>query len=134
MIQRSQSLNSALEAWPEAIKAILMATAVHNISGDTRLSKCDGAGGVVADLADDVVRGVNGNWGAMEYDCSSSNQLDVATMNLVTGQRVRIVIVWTTDPNSPNYLPESAPHLSRPCADLDLLIVTQQAITWWLSR
>jgi serine protease AprX len=58
MIQRSRSLNSALEAWPEAIKAILMATAVHNIEADTRLSECDGAGGVDAASADDVVRGV----------------------------------------------------------------------------
>jgi len=63
MIQRSRSLNADLEAWPEAIKAILMATAIHNIEGDTRLSPCDGAGAVVADIADDVVRRVNGNWG-----------------------------------------------------------------------
>jgi len=116
MIQRSRSLNSALEAWPEAIKAILMATAIHNIEADTRLSECDGAGAVVADIADDVVRGVNGNWGAKEYDCRSPSPDDVATINLTAGQRVRVVIVWATDPGSPNYA-------VRPSADLDLLIV-----------
>lgn len=116
MVQRSRSLSSALEAWPEAIKAILMATAVHNIEGDTRLSGCDGAGGVVADLADDVVRGVNGHWGAKEYFCNSPSPNDLATMNLVTGQRVRAVIVWATNPVSGNY-PD------QPNADLDLLIV-----------
>jgi subtilisin family serine protease len=119
LIQRSRQLSSALEAWPEAIKAILMATAIHNIEGDTRLSECDGAGGVDAVSADDVVRGVNGNWGAKEYDCSSPSPDDVATMNLVTGQRVRVVIVWATDPGSNSYSGVS----SKPSADLDLLII-----------
>jgi subtilisin family serine protease len=119
MIQRSRTLNSALEAWPEAIKAILMATAVHNISGDTRLSKCDGAGGVDAVSADDVVRGVNGSWGAKEYDCSNPSPDDVATISLVAGQRVRVVIVWPTDPS----FPDDIEFASRPTADLDLLIV-----------
>jgi hypothetical protein len=108
-----------LAVWPEAIKATLMATAVHNIEADTRLSECDGAGGVDAVSADDVVRGVNGSWGAKEYDCNSPSPDDVATINLTAGQRARVVIVWPTDPSSPNYLEAS----SRPSADLDLLLV-----------
>jgi hypothetical protein len=89
---------------------------VHNIEADTRLSECDGAGGVDAVYADDVVRGVSGNWGAKEYDCSHPSSDDVATISLTAGQRVRVVIVWATDPSSPNYS-------DRPTADLDLLIL-----------
>jgi len=70
-----------------------------------------------------VVRGGSGNWGAKEYDCSSLSPDDVATMNLVTGQRVRVAIVWATDPSSPNYrtYPD---YNSLPSADLDLLIIS----------
>jgi hypothetical protein len=95
-----------------------MATAIHNIEGDTRLSECDGAGGVVADFADDVVRGVNGNWGAIEYDCNTPNQLDLTTLNLATGPRVRVVIVWAANPDT-----GSEKYPNEPNADLDLLIV-----------
>ncbi|MCK4898940.1 MAG: S8/S53 family peptidase, partial [Anaerolineales bacterium] len=38
--------NSTLEGWPEAVKAIIMATALHNIEGSSRLSEYDGTGGV----------------------------------------------------------------------------------------
>jgi hypothetical protein len=99
-----------------------MATAIHNIEGDSRLSECDGAGGVVADLADNIMQGINGGWGVTEYNCNSPSQMDLATLNLATGPRIRVAIVWAADPDSPNYLPES-PDKSRPSADLDLLIV-----------
>ncbi len=38
--------NSWLKTSPEAVKAIIMASAVHNIEGDSRLSDKDGAGGI----------------------------------------------------------------------------------------
>jgi hypothetical protein len=37
------------------------AATIYTITLDRNWSECDGAGGVVADFADDVVRGVNGN-------------------------------------------------------------------------
>lgn len=112
LIQRNTSLGS----WPEAIKAILMTTAVHNIEGSTRLSEFDGAGGIVADRADDVARGVNGTWGAQSYSCSVATSLNVATMSLTGGVRTRATIVWD---NNPAY----ASYASRPSADLDVQVV-----------
>jgi hypothetical protein len=112
LIQR----NSSLAVWPEAIKAILMTTAVHNIEGDARLSNKDGAGGIAADRADDVARGVNGNWGAESYSCSTPTAHDVATISLTGGQRTRATIAWDNDPNYSSYA-------SQPGADLDFQVI-----------
>lgn len=108
--------NSNLQYWPEAVKAILMATAVNNIEGDARLSEKDGAGGIVADRADDVARGVSGTWGAQGYSCTTASPLDVADMYVTAGTRLRAAIAWDNDINYTDYA-------NRPSADLDLLII-----------
>jgi len=113
--------NSSLASWPEAIKAILMTTAVHNIEGDARLSERDGAGGIAADRADDVARGVNGNWGGQSYTCSTATGLDVATISLTAGQRTRATIAWDNDPNYSSYA-------SQPGADLDFQVVNSSNV------
>src|SRR5262249_53751265 len=69
--------NGSLSVWPEALKAILMATAVHNIEGDDRLSDVDGAGGIDAKGAADVARSISGKWGARGYTCNEPSSLDV---------------------------------------------------------
>lgn len=43
--------NAELEEWPTAVKAILMASAMHNVEGDSRLSDEDGAGSIDASRA-----------------------------------------------------------------------------------
>jgi len=108
--------NPDLGLWPEAVRAILMATAVHNLDGDPRLSARDGAGGLVADRADDVARGVTGAWGARAYDCGSPSPLDVATLPLNAGQRVRAALAWNSDPAWSDWP-------SQPGADLDLIVI-----------
>ncbi|MEK6677635.1 MAG: S8 family serine peptidase [Planctomycetota bacterium] len=124
MIQR----NSSLGVWPEAVKAILMATALQNVEGASRLSEKDGAGGINADRADDVVRGVNGSWGAQSYSCSAAASTDVMNMSLVAGKRTRVCIVFDTDPTYGSYT-------SQPCADLDLQVIspTNTVVTSSLS-
>jgi hypothetical protein len=109
--------NSSLGVWPESVKAILMATAVHNIEGATRLSEKDGAGAIVLDRADDVARRLStkGNWGGQSYTCSTATTLNVTTMSLTAGLRTRVVIAWDTDDNYGSYS-------TRPAADLDLRI------------
>jgi hypothetical protein len=107
--------NSVFASWPEAVKAVLMATATQNIEGAARLSDRDGAGGVQAVRADDVARRVNGNWGVTGYTCSTNANLVLTSPSLVAGARYRAVIAWDTDPNYPSYA-------SRPSADLDLSI------------
>lgn len=44
-----------LTAWPESIKAALMASVVVNVEESPRLSDKDGAGGIECDSADDVL-------------------------------------------------------------------------------
>jgi len=112
LIQR----NSSLSNWPEAIRAILMTTAVHNIEGSGRLSELDGAGAIALDRADNVARSVGGSWGAQSYTCSTAATLDVATISLTGGVRTRAVISWDNNPSYSSYA-------SQPSADLDLQIV-----------
>jgi hypothetical protein len=123
-------VNSSLNVWPEATKAILMATAVHNIEGPTRMSERDGAGGVALDHARDVsANGAGRKWGGRSYSCAEPYNLDVQTMFLHRDQRTRVVLNWTT-PGS-GY----AQYASRPSADLDLRILDPNgvAVAWSLS-
>ncbi|MFO0983277.1 MAG: S8 family serine peptidase [Planctomycetota bacterium] len=64
----SQNVN--LPGWPEAVKAILMATALHNVEGSARLSEKDGAGALDAYAAVRCARRTAGNWGGYSYSCS----------------------------------------------------------------
>lgn len=111
LMQRS----AGLTAWPEAVKAILMASAVHNIEGATRLSEYDGAGGIDAYRADRIASGSLGSWGGISYTCSAAANTTLATVYLVAGKTTRVVMAWDADPNYSNYA-------NRSGADLDLQI------------
>jgi hypothetical protein len=117
--------NAALASWPESVKAILMATATTNIEGAARLSTRDGAGGIQAQLADNVANRTNGNWGGQAYSCSTASPLNVTTMSLVAGKRTRVVVVWDQNPSYASY----GGTTSRPSADLDLRIVNSSGTT-----
>ena len=116
MMQRDTSL----QFWPEAVKAILMVSAVHNIEGATRLSEIDGAGAVVANRADVVAsarRTTNSfGWNARSYDCASPANTDVAVMSLTAGVRTRVAIAWDQNPAYGSYA-------TQPSADLDLHVL-----------
>jgi hypothetical protein len=107
--------NPGIQFWPEALKAVLMATAVHNIEGASRLSEQDGAGAIVDSLADDVVHGVSGNWGGISYSCASPPTLTLTTLPLVANRVVRVVISWDSDAGYNQYA-------SQPSADLNLQV------------
>lgn len=110
--------NSALNIWPEATKAILMATAVHNVEGPTRMSEHDGAGGIALDHARDISGpGAGQKWGGRAYSCADPYTLDVQTMFFAKDQRARVVLNWTTPGSG------FAQYASRPSADLDLTII-----------
>jgi subtilisin family serine protease len=49
------SKNPTLKSWPETIRAVIFASAIHNIEGASMLSKKDGMGAVVANEAFNVV-------------------------------------------------------------------------------
>lgn len=104
------------ETNPEALKAVLMVTATHNIEGNTDLSERDGAGGIVANQADDVANFVNGDADVRAYTCSSSTITRIATANLRGGVPARLIISWTNNPSYSAYNTQLG-------ADIDLEIV-----------
>ncbi|MEM9552803.1 MAG: S8 family serine peptidase [Acidobacteriota bacterium] len=109
--------HGALRWWPEAVKAIFMVTATHNVEGATRLSDRDGAGGVVLDQAVTVARdGGSRQWGGRGYTCSSPSSLDVQSFTLGGNRLARVAIVW-------NQRTDYWRYRSRPSADLDLRVL-----------
>ena len=120
--------NARLAIWPEITRAVLMATATHNIEGSSRLSDIDGAGGLNAgeamSLAQDVQR-TGGKW----YTCDGStlSPLDLVTLTVGRQTRQRVVISWDTDPSYSNYANE-------PSADIDLEVVDPQGRVVAASR
>jgi hypothetical protein len=116
IVAQMMQANSSLTSWPEAVKAILMTTAVHNIEGSARLSELDGAGGAASDRAVNLARNIGGRWGGQSYSCSTATNVDVATFSLTGGVRTRATIAWNNNPSYVNYA-------NQPSADLDLQIV-----------
>jgi len=107
--------NNNLKYWPESVKAIVMASASHNIEGSSELSDKDGAGGINVERADNIAVGYNGRWGGNYYPCSSTSPYVLTTMPLTAGVKTRVVMAFSTDPNYAYYS-------TRPSADLDIQI------------
>jgi hypothetical protein len=113
LMQRHGDLKNS----PTAVKAIIMATAVHNIEGSARLSSVDGAGAIDVALADWMaqIRGTTGTcnapcwWNIATTDSFPSNGGNVErTFNASRGERIRVVIAWLSyaDPPTANSLDE----------------------------
>jgi hypothetical protein len=113
MVATLTERDSALEFWPESVKAIVIASALHNIEGSSRLSEFDGAGAIDMAAADHIAaegwwegRSVNG-------DSFTSQKLTVATIDLDAGERFRAALAYDSNP--------SADYTSDPLeGDLDL--------------
>lgn len=105
LMQRNGNLTSR----PEAVRAILLASAVHNVR-DSRIMPAgqdlyDGAGGIDARLADDIASltgGVNNNSNICSRPCWwATDGLSVApggnvsrAFHAVRGERIRVAIAW----------------------------------------
>ncbi len=90
------SRDSELEAWPEINKAVIMATALNNIEGDSRLSDVDGAGGVDMRAAFHLV-----DQGWFNGHIVGENDLPFSeTVYLFQGETGRAVIAWDSNPAS----------------------------------
>ena len=87
--------NSSLEIRPEAVKAIIMASALNNIEGSSRLSGADGAGGVDMHAA---FRIVDEGWWAWRAVDSTDFPISYYVY-AYAGETVRAVISWDSDPN-----------------------------------
>jgi serine protease AprX len=99
--------------WPEVVKATIMASAVHNIEGSSRLSDKDGAGAIDAALAYAAVDNV---WWEVDNLAPEPFQQEYP-LEADLGAFVRVVIAWPshTDGGHP-------PALDDLKSDLDLYV------------
>lgn len=125
--------NSSLGVWPEAMRAIIMASANHNIEGPSIIVRGqgdlkDGAGAINADLADRAaqVRGTVSTpcnsscwWGESISNSGFPVGTEITrTFNITTTTLVRVAIAWWANADTPanNY------GFSRLDTDLDLRV------------
>lgn len=93
--------DSRLFWWPESQKAILIATALHNIEGASRISEIDGAGAIDLAAADAVA--ANGWWNGHTLsgsDFDASGDFTSMTIYLYAGERVRVAMAYDSNPSS----------------------------------
>lgn len=117
LIKRSNSHYNNILYWPQAIRAIIFASALHNIEGDVDISPSDlkdGVGEIVAVRADDIVQlrsfdqsnpcNPSGDscWWAFGFN---NTNFPISTykylkFNAVGGKRVRVAISWDSNPDN----------------------------------
>ncbi len=114
--------NNTLAGWPEAMKALMMAASWHNIEGASRLSECDGAGGINGLAAYNMV--VDGNFRTGSFTPASFNNNGCYTTNiwLQGGDKTRVVLSWDSLANN-TYTTDVLN------ADLDLAIYAGAGVT-----
>lgn len=125
--------NSSLSIWPEAARAIIMASATHNIEGPSIIVRGqgdlrDGAGAVNADLADRVAQTRGSESGACYSSCWWGHSITNSGFPVGTdlerrfyadqGDLIRVAIAWWAHADTPgnNY------SFDRLDTDLDLRI------------
>lgn len=110
MMQRDYTLKN----YPTAIKAILMASAIHNIEGDRKFSEKDGAGSIDATLADRAAK--NHPYGTVCSDSCWWGDVTSSTfpgvggwmgwsIDAIRGERIRVAIAWWSNPDPPPSYP-----------------------------
>jgi hypothetical protein len=90
-------VDANLAGKPEAMRAILMASAVHNIEGNARLSEYDGAGGIDAYSA--YLLTLNGRYAQLTINPTTWTSYDL-TFYAGAGEPVSCVVAWTSHPNA----------------------------------
>lgn len=80
----------------ERVRAIIMASARHNLEGAARLSDRDGAGGIRLAAADSVLRAGNSWW--FSTPGAWRGFPHVQTFRAQAGQSVRVALVWAHKP------------------------------------
>lgn len=88
--------NEWLKYRPHLLKAVLMASAHHDIEGDRRFGDHDGAGGI--DFFDAHFYGMR-RWWESESNAAffSADETITFTEDVVAGQRYRLAMVWLVD-------------------------------------
>lgn len=139
--------DSSLSIWPEATKAIIMASATHNIEGPPIIvggqgDLRDGAGAINADLADRIAQSRGSATGTCYDSCwwghSISNSDFPVGTNLERafyadqGDLIRVVITWWAHADTPG----NDYSFDRLDTDLDLRVRAPngQYVDWSLSH
>lgn len=104
---------SALFSQAEEVRAIMMASARHNIEGSSRLSDRDGAGAIMLAAADTVAASGLSQFFSNNGDVS--NFPIRSTFTASAGQQVRVAIAWSHKMPAGNTMTE-------PTTDLDLTV------------
>ncbi|NJD75974.1 MAG: DUF2341 domain-containing protein [Candidatus Methanoperedens sp.] len=91
--------NSGLRSWPETVKAVIMASADHNIEGAPNLSEYDGAGGINISKAYEVVTN-NNMAGDVVFASDFSSPKDYIFTVTSVNQKIRVAIAWASHPDS----------------------------------
>jgi hypothetical protein len=107
--EASMMMNASpsLKSWPETVKAVIMATADHNIEGASRYSDKDGAGGINVLEATKLVR--TNTFGSAKYggrsvtNTSMSSPLYLPYFTATGGQKVRVAIAYDSYVSGTNY-------------------------------
>lgn len=100
----------AFSSEPEVLRALIMATALHNIEGSSRYSDVDGAGGI--DVSAALASAERGNYQSTFIDASTTYPITY-TQYAYAGEKVRFAISWLSNPTS-DYTTDPLP------VDLDL--------------
>ena len=130
--------NPDVKNWPTAVKAIIMASAVHNIEGDNRLSDEDGAGAVHAGFADEIVQTHAPDGTTCYYSCwwsvntsltypSTGEQLTF-TFHAYQGDMVRVAIAWWSEADAPPSYPTLGGDTLA--SDFDLHVYSPDDVLW----
>jgi hypothetical protein len=99
----------ALMQWPQAVRAIMKATAVHKITQN------DGVKAIYPQAAVDTAQAIGANgWKEQPLDCSTGTVS--FTVHLFAGHPTHVALAWDNDP-------AYALYGSQPGADLDLYII-----------
>jgi subtilisin family serine protease len=102
---------SALHTQTERVRAIVMASARHNLEGASRLSERDGAGGIMLAAADRVL--INGQSWFFTRPGGTTGFPIVQTFGATAGQTVRVVTAWSHKSTTG----------TQPTTDLDLRVL-----------
>ena len=116
-----------LQGWPEAVKAIIMASARNPVGEEYRgadgkglyMSERAGTGGVDFEAALQITTRQQGGWAkkTVYYSTFGSSKYFAYRVRWQAGKKVRVALVWDTNPLRTTYN-----RTSQPSSDLDLRV------------
>jgi hypothetical protein len=120
-------MQSGLKSSPEAIRAVMMAGATHNVEGSSRLSERDGCGGINGLQAYRIVQNHQYTYGTFAPSSFSNNGYYTFNISLEAGDRARVCLAWNS---RVSHLPPFFSYFSDALdADLDVAIYQGSSAT-----